>query len=184
MYKTCGFTAVRASVGAQTYTYDNNGNLLSDGVSAYTYDTANRLTTVSQGADTYSFAYNGLGDRLQQTVNAVTTNYTLDLNAGLTQVLSDGTNSYLYGLGRIGEFGAAWSYHMPDALGSVRQQTDNAGNVTMAQTYEPFGDVLESMFTRECRITIPISRCNPGATGVDSASQNRFFGQDSPLKVE
>ncbi len=27
-----------------TYTYDDNGNLLSDGVYSYTYDVANRLT--------------------------------------------------------------------------------------------------------------------------------------------
>ena len=40
--------------------------------------------------------YNGLGDRLSQTVGAQTTNYTLDLHAGLTQVLDEGTNSYAF----------------------------------------------------------------------------------------
>ena len=54
----------------------------------YTYDAANRLITVTQGANAYAFAYNGLGDRLRQTVNDAPTNYTLDLNAGLTQVLA------------------------------------------------------------------------------------------------
>ena len=44
---------------------------------------------------------NGLGDRLAQSVDGVVTRYMLDLNAGLTQVLSDGTNTYLYGLSRI-----------------------------------------------------------------------------------
>jgi hypothetical protein len=34
--------------------------------------------------------YNSMGDRLQQSVDSVTTNYTLDLNTGLTQVLNDG----------------------------------------------------------------------------------------------
>ena len=38
---------------------------------------------------------------MQQTVNSVTTSYTLDLAAGLTQVLADGTNTYLYGFERI-----------------------------------------------------------------------------------
>jgi len=42
---------------------------------------------------------------LQQTVNAATRNYTLDLNTGLTQVLADGTNTYLYGNGRIADQG-------------------------------------------------------------------------------
>ena len=31
-----------------------------------------------------NYGYNGLGDRLRQTVNGVTTEYTLDLAAGLT----------------------------------------------------------------------------------------------------
>jgi len=44
-----------------------------------------------------------LSDRLEQTVNSITTEYALDLASGLTQVLSDETNAYLYGAGRIGE---------------------------------------------------------------------------------
>lgn len=47
---------------------------------------------------TIGYTYNGLGDRLSQFTNGVTTHYTLDLNAGLTQVLQDGANTYLYGV--------------------------------------------------------------------------------------
>jgi hypothetical protein len=36
-----------------------------------------------------SYAYNGLGDRLQQTVDSVTKNYSLDLNGWLSQMLAD-----------------------------------------------------------------------------------------------
>jgi hypothetical protein len=46
----------------------------------------------------------------------VTTTYTLDLVAGLTQILSDGTAQYLYGYGRIGEDnGDEWAYYATDA---------------------------------------------------------------------
>jgi RHS repeat-associated protein len=132
------------------YTWDANGNLLDDGVSTYTYDHANQLTSVVQGSNTYTFAYNGLGNRLQQTVNGILTNYTLDLNVGLTQVLADGTNIYLYGLDRVGEEQpAGWALHIPDALGSVRQLTDASGNVTLAQSYEPFGSVMTSIGSGE-----------------------------------
>ena len=51
------------------YTWDANGNLLNDGTSTYTYDPANRMSGVTQGSNTYTYAYSGLGDRLQQTVN-------------------------------------------------------------------------------------------------------------------
>lgn len=48
-----------------------------------------------------SYVYNGLNDRLQETVNGSTTTFSMDLNAGLTQALSDGTNTYIYGVDRI-----------------------------------------------------------------------------------
>lgn len=91
------------------------------------------------------YAYSGLGDRVSQTNNGVTTNYSLDLNAGLTQVLSDGTNTYLYGLGRIGEQQASgFAYHLGDALGSVRQLVDVSGVVQLMRSYEPYGTSLAS----------------------------------------
>ncbi len=69
----------------------------------------------------------------------------LSAGAGLTQVLADGTNTYLYGLSRIGEKQpGGWQYHIPDALGSVRQLTDASAAVTLAQSYEPFGSALSS----------------------------------------
>jgi len=136
------------SVNGQTYTWDNNGNLLNDGASTYVYDAANRLTSVVGGGNTSTYTYNGLGDRLSQTVNSVTTNYVLDLNAGLTQVLADGTNTYLYGAGRIGELQpGGFAYHLGDALGSVRQLTDGSGGVTLARNYEPYGSTLSSAGT-------------------------------------
>lgn len=79
-------------------------------------------------------------------MNGVPTTYTLDLAAGLTQVLSDGTNAYLYGNGRVGEQQAGgWQYHLGDALGSVRQLATSTGAVSLARSYEPFGSVMSSL---------------------------------------
>ncbi len=99
-------------------------------------------------------------------MNETTINYTLDLNTGLTQVLVDGTNTYLYGAGRIAQVDdstADMEYFLGDrrsviaptclmaarsrlgrALGSVRQLTDGEGAVTLTQSYEPYGEVLSS----------------------------------------
>jgi RHS repeat-associated protein len=83
----------------------------------------------------------------------VTTTYTLDLNAGLTQVLSatdsqqpnPSATTYLYGPTRIGEQQpAGFAYHLPDALGSVRQLANASGAVTLTRSYEPFGSTLSS----------------------------------------
>jgi hypothetical protein len=117
------------NVGAQAYTWDNNGNLLNDGVFTYTYDFANRLSTLKQGTSlTYTYTYNGLGDRFKQVVNGVATTCALNLNAGLTQVLADGTNTYLYGNGRIAPYtGTTPAYFVGDGLGSVRQLANASG---------------------------------------------------------
>ena len=132
------------TAGGVNYTFDSNGNLLSDGANTYVYDSANRLASVSNQSTVSSYRYNGLGDRLSQ--DGV--NYTLDLNpstgsgqaSGLTQVLSDGTNVYTYGLGRISQqSGSTPEYFLGDALGSVRQLTNNAGEVTFAKSYDPQG---------------------------------------------
>jgi len=96
---------------------------------------------VTTHTDNYNYQYNGLGDRVQQTVKGVTTTYVLDLNVGLTQVLNEGTDTYLYGLSRIGEESIAWDYFLGDALGSVRQLVDDGGAVSLAQTYQPYGEV-------------------------------------------
>ena len=55
-------------------------------------------------------------DRIGQTANGVTTTYSLDLNAGLTQVLSDGANIYLYGNGRIAQMNGVDSAYTTRAI--------------------------------------------------------------------
>ncbi len=45
------------------------------------------------------------------------------------------------------QYGAAWGYLLADALGSVRQTIDVYGNVTLAESYEPYGSVLNSTGT-------------------------------------
>ncbi len=76
---------------------------------------------------------------MQEIVNGQTTAFAMDLNTGLTQVLSDGTNTYIYGNGRIAQVNAGTEYFLGDALGSVRQLTNNSGAVTYASVYDPYG---------------------------------------------
>jgi hypothetical protein len=146
------------SVDGVPYAWDANGNLLSDGVYTYTFNHANQLVGVSGAGTTVSYSYrcNGLSsdawgiigcesDRVSQTVNGVTTHYVLDQAAGLTQVLSDGTNTYLYGVGRIAQYSETGpEYFLNDALGSMRQLVDANGSVTLAKDYEPYGEALTS----------------------------------------
>jgi YD repeat-containing protein len=132
-----------SSVGGVAYTWDANGNLLGDGVRTYGYNHANRLSQVVQGGDTYTFGYDGLGNRYRQTANGSPTTFVLDTNAPLTQVLSDGADTYLYGVSRIAQVSAtSREYFLGDALGSVRLLVDEAGEVVRTQSYQPYGEGL------------------------------------------
>jgi len=141
------------SVNGQAYTWDNNGNLLKDGTSQYAYDSQNRLTSLTQGGHSYVFSYNGNGDRLAQGADGAMTRYTLDLETGLTQVLTDGTYAYLYGADRLAQVSASETdYFLGDALGSVRQLVDANAAVRLAKNYDPHGSGLESAGTATSRL--------------------------------
>jgi YD repeat-containing protein len=74
------------SVNGVPYTWDNNGNLLSNGVRTFTYDAADRLTGVSGGGVNATYTYNGDGLRVRRVVNGVPTPYVWDVGAGLSSV--------------------------------------------------------------------------------------------------
>ncbi|MDY7077212.1 MAG: RHS repeat-associated core domain-containing protein, partial [Chloroflexota bacterium] len=49
-------------------------------------------------------------------------------------------NLYLVGHDTLGRWdGATWAYHLPDALGSVRQVADGAGAVASSREWTPYG---------------------------------------------
>jgi RHS repeat-associated protein len=128
------------SAGGVAYNWDANGNLLNDGKAAYTYDSANRLAGYTSDEYAITYAYNGQGDRLQQTVNGKAITYVNDLNSSLTQVVADGANTYLYGNERLAQENTKTEYFLGDALGSVRQMFDVTGAVVLTQSYDPYGN--------------------------------------------
>jgi len=129
-------------ISNQGFSYDANGNLTNDSVNAYTWDRANRL--LSMGG--ISYAYDGLGNRVSQTVNSIVTNYLLDVQPGLVQVLTltTGGNTSRFVHGPRGIFAyennsGEWGVVAQDGLGSVRVDVDDNLVVQAAQHYEPYG---------------------------------------------
>ncbi len=63
--------------------------------------------------------------------------------APVPELLRQGQTRYLVGHDTLGwNDGAGWTYPLPDALGSVRQETDTAGAVVRAREWTPFGVAL------------------------------------------
>jgi YD repeat-containing protein len=104
--------------------------LLRQGTSVYTWDAANHLIAVSGQPSAVSYEYDGLGNRVAQTVDGVETSYVLDVAGGLPEVIvatSGGASTYYVQVqGQVlGQYEAgAWAYVLPDHLGSVRQLTN------------------------------------------------------------
>ena len=96
---------------------------------------------------TLVYTYNADGLRVAQSqsvasVESVDT-FTWDWAMGVPELLSDGDSLYLIGYDTLGwQTGTAWTFVLPDALGSVRQETDADGVVTAVREWSPYGEEL------------------------------------------
>ncbi|MHC1684232.1 MAG: RHS repeat domain-containing protein [Clostridiaceae bacterium] len=146
------------TAGSIKYTYDANGNTLSevkdDGtVTNYKYNYNNDLIEV-EGKDKVSYEYDFTGERVSKTVNNEKTNYLVDRNRDYSQVLeeytlaSDIKVAYVYGDDLISqERSGSKSYYLYDGKGSTRTLTDQLGNVTDTYTYDAFGQLMNTTGT-------------------------------------
>ncbi len=135
------------SVNGQSYTYDNNGNLLNTGVLTNVFDAANRLILTSWDDQTMVLSYNGINEKVAQTVDGVTTHFALDMEVGLSEVIyTDAGNAYLH----LAEVKLAESvtgeqrYLLGDALGSIRQAVDETATVVTYNEFDPYGNPVHT----------------------------------------
>jgi RHS repeat-associated protein len=142
------------SAGSAAYTYDADGNLISGGGRTYTYDDENRLVAESSATDTWTYQYDGLGNRLSATHNGTLTQYLTDLSGfGNVEAEFDSTghliSHYAYGLDLAGAFPAAGTpvYYHFDGSGNTTQLTTSSGAVVNSYSYLPFGEKLSATGT-------------------------------------
>ena len=147
------YTANRlvSSTGAEpaTYTYDNAGNITSDGARDFVYNSNNRLVRVEVGGTVIAeYAYDGFERRVKKVAGGVTTHYHYDLN-GLLIAETDGAGNpirdYVYLDGepvamQVYGAGAGWYWFLNDHLGTPQKLVDNAGAVVWQAAYMPFGE--------------------------------------------
>ncbi|MDD5198376.1 MAG: hypothetical protein PHC88_01110 [Terrimicrobiaceae bacterium] len=139
-----------SSSGASTatYTYDNNGNLLSDGTKSYEWDAENRLTKITVGSNVYEFAYDGFNRRVSEKLNGSTTRTWIwsglriveERNATGTTV-----TKRFYPLGEqwIGGSSAGNYFYTRDHLGSVREMTNSSTAIVAQYDYDPYGRITK-----------------------------------------
>ncbi|HKT83978.1 MAG TPA: RHS repeat-associated core domain-containing protein [Solirubrobacterales bacterium] len=156
-------------VGATTYSYDAANELKEGGGTKYTFDKVGQRTaqTPSKGpATTYgydqignlksvtrkaegevkeikdTYAYDGNGLRVSETINGTTTHMAWSMAGGQPLLLYDGTNYYLYGpeglpFEQIASEAPTYLHH--DQQGSTRLLTNSSGETKGTYTYTPYG---------------------------------------------
>ncbi len=137
------------TAGSVTFGYDNNGNLITKTVESeitnYTWDFNDMLTQVTANGNTYTYRYDGLGNRVARIENSVEKRYV----GGLAETDASGniTSYYVYGLGLISKVtpsNESYHYHY-DGIGSTIAITDSVGNIVNKYAYDEFGKVLDQV---------------------------------------
>lgn len=128
--------------GGGQLTYDNNGNLLSDGAHTYTWDARNHLVAID-GGSTASFVYGPFGRRISKSVYGVTTGYLHD-GSNVVQELSGTTPSAnLLSGGQDEVFtrtdSSGVADFLRDGIGNTAELTDSTGTALQSYTYSPYG---------------------------------------------
>jgi RHS repeat-associated protein len=119
---------------ATTYGYDQAGNLIS----------AERPKEGETSEIKDNYAYNGEDLRTSQTISGTTSYLAWDMAEELPLILSDGTNSYIYGadglpVEQINNTTGTVEYLHHDQQGSTRLITGSTGTVTGKCTYSAYG---------------------------------------------
>jgi RHS repeat-associated protein len=145
-----------------SYTYDELGQRTqvkptSGPATKYGYDQAGNLTSVARvhegevAAIEDSYGYDGSGLRASQTISGTTSYLSWDETRSLPLILSDGTNSYIYGSGSLPieqiSSGGTVTYLHHDQQGSTRMLTGSTGTITGSTTFDAYGNRLESTGT-------------------------------------
>lgn len=145
-----------------SFTYDENGNLTSDGTNTYSWNARNQLVAMSGPGLTASFQYDASGKRINKTINGASKSYLYN-GANIAQELS-GTiptaNLLNGGVDKVFTRTDASGTRTPltDGLGSTLGLADDAGTVQTQYTYDPFG--------------------NTTSTGTTSTNSSKYTGRE------
>ena len=139
-----------ATYNGSSVIHDADGNMirgpLNKIIADFRFDSRNRLIS----AEATDYMYDAEDNRIAVTENGKTTQYVIDPEADLSQVLvrtePDGTQTYyVYGLGLLGfeRAGAYRTYHF-DSRGSTVAITDENQQITHLYLYDAFGKLFDA----------------------------------------
>jgi len=150
------------AIGNRSYSYDAAGNLRTmndgSGITTYTYDAEGRLVEVSSPLGLWEYGYNAMGERNSMTVNGVTTEYIIDSNSILGNVITSykegNVTTYTHGIKLVSmQNDDDKLFYDFDMYGSTTGLTDLTGKYVNTYSYSPTGqitsrqEIIENPFT-------------------------------------
>lgn len=149
------------SAGSTSFSYDANGNLISDGTNTYTYDVENRLVSATAGTVSSSLTYDPSGRLFEvvKTTSGVTNSDTRFVYDGDALVLEydprsgNVANRYIHGTNAAADDPLVWyasstlgtvRFLHPDHEGSIVAVTDGTGAKYAINTYDEYGNPVFS----------------------------------------
>ncbi|MGL5830885.1 MAG: RHS repeat domain-containing protein [Candidatus Altimarinota bacterium] len=143
-------------VNGVAYTYDDNGNLINDGVWTHGWNNQNRITSSTDGVATVNYFYDEAGQRFKKSSGAGTSVY---VNEFVDIEDSETSNYILAGGMKVAtvkavpspipsdpsaELSSVYSeitYHSLDHLSGTNVDTNASGELVEVIDYFPFGEV-------------------------------------------
>lgn len=132
-----------------TYQYDDNGNLINDGLREYVYDQENQLVEVKdlQGSSIAKYSYDHAGKRIKKITPTETINYFYDGDKVIyeTDQNQNKKNEYIWdNNGRpvsLIKDGKTYYYHL-NRHGDVTALTDSTGSNVAQYEYDSWGNII------------------------------------------
>lgn len=132
------------SAGPASFTYDANGNLVSDGTVSFAYDAENRLVSASNGT---SLTYDPMGRLWQVAQGAASSRFLYDGDALVAEYDGAGTMTarYVHGSDAKADDPLVWygngetHWLHADLRGSIVAATNGSGGAPAINTYDEYG---------------------------------------------
>ena len=139
------WTDLLTAVGDQAYTYDQIGNLLSDGTRTYTWKHGRQLATLTQDNKTWSITYDSQGMRASRTAGSTAYKYYYSDGKLISMTCGNDTLYFAYtpdGLPYSVEYNGTQYVYALNLQGDVMAILNTAGTAVVEYTYDAWGNIL------------------------------------------
>ena len=143
-YGDAGWSDLLTSIGGQSLTADEIGNLLSDGTWTYTWQHGRQLAGMSKSGQTIAYGYDSDGKRISKIVDGTAYNYHY-LGDQLVE-LTWGENKMHFTYDSTGPLSVNYNgteyFYVKNAQGDVTGMVNASGTRVVTYTYDAWGNPL------------------------------------------